>query len=115
MPKCSRFSATTLVKHALAFEAALADAEAAEGLLTADEAARITIVCAQLPLDTEILAAEAAHAGTLTIPLVAHLRASLRDEALAAKIHWGATSQGVADTALVLQAKAGSALIARQT
>ena len=98
----------------LAFEAALAEAQAAEGLLTADEAARIAIACAQLPLDTETLAVEAAHAGTLAIPLVHHLRRSLGDEALAAKIHWGATSQDVADTALMLQAKAGSALIARE-
>jgi 3-carboxy-cis,cis-muconate cycloisomerase len=108
------FSDASLVKHALAFEAALAEAEAAEGLLTADEAARIAIACAQLPLDTETLAVEAAHAGTLAIPLVHHLRRSLGDDVVAAKIHWGATSQDVADTALMLQAKAGSALIARE-
>lgn len=108
------FGDVALVKHALAFEAALAEAEAAEDLLTADEAARIAIACAQLPLDTETLAAEAAHAGTLAIPLIHHLRRSLGDQALAAKIHWGATSQDVADTALMLQAKAGSAVVARE-
>ena len=106
------FGDAALVKHALAFEAALAEAEAAEGLLTANEASRIAIACAQLPLDTETLAAEVAHAGTLAIPLVHHLRRSLGDERLAAKIHWGATSQDVADTALMLQVKAGSTLIA---
>ncbi|HEY2836424.1 MAG TPA: lyase family protein, partial [Rhizomicrobium sp.] len=78
------------------------------------QASRIAIACAQLPLDTETLAAEAAHAGTLAIPLVHHLRRSLGDEALATKIHWGATSQDVADTALMLQAKAGTTLIARE-
>jgi 3-carboxy-cis,cis-muconate cycloisomerase len=109
------FGDAALVKHALAFEAALAEAQADAGLLTADEAARIAIVCAQLPLDTETLAAEAAHAGTLAIPLMAHLRRSLGDEALAAKIHLGATSQDVADTALMLQAKAGLRLILRET
>ena len=108
------FSDAALVKHALAFEAALAKAQAAEGLATADEAARIAIVCAQLPLDTETLAAEAAHAGTLAIPLVHHLRHGLSDQALAGKIHWGATSQDVADTVLMLQAKEGLALIARE-
>jgi len=108
------FSDAALVKHALAFEAALAEAQAAEGLLTTDEASRIAIACAQLPLDTETLAVEAAHAGTLAIPLVHHLRRSLGDDALAAKIHWGATSQDVADTALMLQAKAGAALIMRE-
>ena len=109
------FGDAALVKHALAFEAALAQAQAAEGLLTADEAARIAIACAQVPLDTEILALEAAHAGTLAIPLVAHLRSGLGDERLAGKIHWGATSQDVADTALMLQAKAGTQLIHRET
>ena len=108
------FGDATLVKHALAFEAALAEAEAAEGLLTVDEASRITIACAQLPLDTESLAAEVAHAGTLAIPLIHRLRSSLGDEALAAKVHWGATSQDLADTALMLQVKAGSVLIARE-
>ena len=108
------FGDAALVKHALAFEAALAEAQATEGLLTTDEAARIAIACAQLPLDTETLAVEAAHAGTLAIPLVHHLRHGLGDQALGAKIHLGATSQDVADTALMLQAKAGMALIMRE-
>jgi 3-carboxy-cis,cis-muconate cycloisomerase len=108
------FGDAALVKHALAFEAALAEAQAAEGLLTADEASRIAIACAGLPLDTETLAVEAALAGTLAIPLVHHLRRSLGDQALAAKIHLGATSQDVADTALMLQAKAGMALVTRE-
>lgn len=109
------FGDAALVKHALALEAALAEAQAVEGLLTADEAARIAIACAQLALDTETLAIEAAHAGTLAIPLVHHIRRGLGSEALAAKLHWGATSQDVADTAMALQAKAGAALIARET
>jgi 3-carboxy-cis,cis-muconate cycloisomerase len=108
------FGDAAIVKHALAFEAALAEAQAAEGLLSRDEASRIAIACAQLPLDTEVLAIEAAHAGTLAIPLVAHLRRTLGDEALQRKIHLGATSQDVADTALVLQAKDGAALITRE-
>src|SRR5215469_2788929 len=84
------FGDAAMVKYALAFEAALAEAQAAEGILTADEAARIAIACAQLPLDTETLAAEAAHAGTLAIPLIHHLRHGLDDDALAAKLHLGA-------------------------
>ena len=108
------FGDAAIVKHALAFEAALAEAQAAEGLLSRDEASRIAIACAQLPLDTEVLAIEAAHAGTLAIPLVAHLRRTMGDESLRRKIHLGATSQDVADTALMLQAKGGAALITRE-
>lgn len=108
------FGDQAMVKHALAFEAALAEAQAEAGLLTQDEAARIAIACAQLPLDVETLAAEAAHAGTLAIPLVHHLHRALGDEVLAKKLHWGATSQDVADTVLMLQAKAGRELIAHE-
>ena len=108
------FGDEAMVKHGLAFEAALAKAEAAAGLLTNDEAARIAIACAQLPLDLETLAIEAAHAGTLAIPLVQHLRRALGDEALAKKLHWGATSQDVADTTLMLQARTGRDLIVRE-
>ena len=70
---------------------------------------------AQLPLDTETLALEAAHAGTLAIPLVAHLRRAVGDEALQRKIHLGATSQDVADTALMLQIQQGATLIVRES
>jgi 3-carboxy-cis,cis-muconate cycloisomerase len=108
------FGDAAIVKHALAFEAALAEAQAAEGLLSKDEAARIAIACAQLPLDSETLAVEAAHAGTLALPLVAHLRRALGDKLLEPKIHLGATSQDVADTVLMLQARDGAALIARE-
>ena len=40
------FDDKAVVKHALAFEAALAKAQAAEGLLSDDEASRIAIACA---------------------------------------------------------------------
>jgi 3-carboxy-cis,cis-muconate cycloisomerase len=107
------FGDEALLHAALAFERELAAAEAAEGLLTAAEADAIAAACADLPEAGE-LARAAAHAGTLAIPLVAELRARLADQpAAAAKVHLGATSQDVADTALMLQAKAGLALIAR--
>ncbi len=106
------FGDAALVKHALAFEAALAEAQADEGLLSRDEAARVVLACAQLPLDTETLAAEAAHAGTLAIPLTFHLRRVLGDARQA--LHRGATSQDVADTVLMLQAKDGATLISRE-
>jgi 3-carboxy-cis,cis-muconate cycloisomerase len=104
-----------LVRAALDFERELARAQAAEGLLTADDAAAIAEACAALP-DIADLAEQAAHAGTLAIPLVAELRARLADRpATAAKVHLGATSQDVADTSLVLQARAGLALLRRDS
>src|SRR6185437_2996064 len=64
--------------------------------------------------DIDRLAAEAAHAGTLAIPLVAHLRAKLGDAQLGRKVHLGATSQDVADTVLMLQAREGAGLITQE-
>jgi 3-carboxy-cis,cis-muconate cycloisomerase len=106
------FGDAALVRVALAFERELAAAEAAEGLICPAEAAAIGASCAEPP-ETEPLAAAAAHAGTLAIPLVAELRARLGGHPAGNKAHLGATSQDLADTALMLQAKAGLELIAR--
>ena len=102
------FDDRATVAAALAFEAALARACAEEGLAPADAAAVIEAACGE-PLDPETLAREAAHAGTLAIPLVAALRA--RSGEAAKYVHLGATSQDVADTVLMLQAKAARPLI----
>jgi 3-carboxy-cis,cis-muconate cycloisomerase len=110
------FGDETLLAAALAFETELARAGAAEGLLTEREAGLIAAACAAPEIAIATLAAEAAHAGTLAIPLVAHLRRHVarEDLAAAAKVHLGATSQDLADTALMLQAKAGVTLIRRE-
>ena len=109
------FGDEALLAHACRFEAALARAEAAEGVIAPDAAALIAEICAAPELDVATMADAAAHAGTLAIPLVRHLRAGLaaRDKAAAETLHLGATSQDVQDTALMLQAKAGVAIILR--
>ena len=108
------FCDESLVRAALALEAALAEAEAAEGLIPGNAASLIAQVCADLPVDIDSLAAEAAHAGTLAIALLHRLRTRLGEDTAAAKaLHLGATSQDVADTALMLQVKAGLDLIER--
>ena len=93
------------IRHGLAFEAALARAQADPPL--ADEIAQ---ACASIEIDPAELAEEAAHAGTLAIPLVARLRAALSEQAAQA-VHRGATSQDLADTIMVLQAKDATALV----
>jgi 3-carboxy-cis,cis-muconate cycloisomerase len=100
------FADAALVQGALAFEAALATAQAAEGLIAEADATAIGAACGRLTPDIAVLAEEAAHAGTLAIPLVARLRAALQaaHPAAAAATHRGATSQDLADTALMLQA-----------
>jgi 3-carboxy-cis,cis-muconate cycloisomerase len=107
------FGDETLLRAALDFEAALARAQAGEGLIPAAAADVIAETCAGAQFDIADLAEEAAHAGTLAIPLVFRLRALVaeRDGPAATLVHCGATSQDVADTALMLQAKAASGLI----
>lgn len=105
------FDDAATLRHALAFEAELARAEAAEGLIDTAEAEAIAGLCAGIVIDPAALAAEAALAGTLAIPLVARLRKALPDGAAKA-LHKGATSQDVADIVLVRQIREGHTLLA---
>jgi len=105
------FDDAAVLGHALAFEMALAAAEAAEGLISAAAADAISHACAAAQaLDTRDLAARAAQAGTLAIPLVQSLRAALPPE-VAPALHRGATSQDVADCVLMRQVQAADALL----
>lgn len=99
-----------VIAHALAFESALATAQAAEGVLSAEAAQAIASTCTALEINPAALAEEAALAGTLAIPLVARLRAALPLE-VAPLAHKGATSQDVADTVMMRQAVAAHALL----
>jgi 3-carboxy-cis,cis-muconate cycloisomerase len=107
------FGDEALLRAALAFEAALSRAEADERLIPESAAALIIETCNSAPFDVAELAADSAFAGTLAIALVRRLRAAVgaRDAAAAALVHLGATSQDLADSALMLQAKAGAQLI----
>ena len=104
------FEDAATLRHALTFEAELARAEAAEGLIGKAEAEAIAMLCGGIAIDPAALATEAALAGTLAIPLVARLRKEL-PEAAAKALHKGATSQDVADIVLVRQIRDGHALL----
>jgi 3-carboxy-cis,cis-muconate cycloisomerase len=99
------FSDRAAVQRMLDFEAALARAEAAHGVIPAEAAAPIAACCQAALLDLPALAQAAAAAGNLAIPLVKQLTAAvLAKDAQAGKyVHWGATSQDAIDTGLVLQ------------
>lgn len=98
------FSDAALLASMLRFEVALARAEARAGVIT--ESAANAIAAAAVPdaFDPAAIARDARASGTLTIPLVEMLTARVRasDPAAATFVHWGATSQDVTDTALVL-------------
>jgi len=105
------FADDATLHYALAFEAELARAEAAEGLIKHFEAEEIVNLCATISIKPAELAEEAAFAGTLAIPLLKRLRAKLSKDA-ASQLHRGATSQDVADTVLACQIRDAESLLA---
>jgi 3-carboxy-cis,cis-muconate cycloisomerase len=89
----------------LDFEAALARAEAAVGLIPAEHAEAIGRSCrAAEDFDIAALGAAAASSGNPVVPLVRALSEHVGGEA-ARSIHRGATSQDVLDTATMLVAR----------
>jgi 3-carboxy-cis,cis-muconate cycloisomerase len=85
-------------------EAALARACAQEGLLIAADAEQIAAACVARRFDVAAIGAEARqHAGPV-LPLVRALRAVVGEQ-LAGRVHLGATSQDVLDTAAMLVAR----------
>jgi len=99
------FSSIARLQALLDVEAALAEAEASLGVIPRAAAAPIR-QAAQVELyDAVAIESEARQAGNLAIPLVRHLtaRVASADAVSARYVHWGATSQDIIDTALVLQ------------
>jgi 3-carboxy-cis,cis-muconate cycloisomerase len=104
------FSAETHVRHVLAFEAALAMAEARAEVIPPSAAVAIAAACRVDQFNVVELFHEAATAGTVVIPLVRRLTAQISGEAQS-YVHWGATSQDAIDTAAVLQMREGLDLL----
>lgn len=98
----------------LDFEAALARAEAAVGVIPADAAAAITAACDATRFDLAAIGRAAADGGNLAIPLVKALTAAVGGDA-ARFVHWGATSQDVIDSGFMLQARGGLDLLVAET
>ena len=94
----------------LDFEAALARAEAAVGLIPAEAAAEITRKARVESIDLPALHKGVNYTGHPLISLVRQLAEACEGEA-GRFVHWGATTQDVTDTGLVLQLKAAHALI----
>jgi 3-carboxy-cis,cis-muconate cycloisomerase len=102
------FSDRARVQGMLDFEAALARAEAHADVIPAAAATAIGLQCRAERFDIGALALASAPAGNPAIPLVKALTALVaKENAEAARyVHWGATSQDVMDTGLVLQMRA---------
>src|SRR5436190_2578074 len=97
------------LQNMLDFEAALARAEAALGVIPANAAGPITNACRAESFDLAALADAATRSGNLAIPLVKALTSNVAksDPEAARYVHWGATSQDVIDTGAMLGLRAG--------
>ncbi len=98
------------VQAMLDVEAALARAEARCGLIPAEAAEAIAGCCRADRFDVAALGRGAAPSGTPVVPLVRAMTAAVPREA-AGYVHWGATSQDVIDTAMMLIARRGLDLL----
>lgn len=99
------FSEDAHLNAMLRVEAALAVVEAKLGIIPTEAAEAIATCCALEKIDKAALARAGAAAGNLAIPLVKQLTVAVRKVSTEAAryVHWGATSQDILDTALVLQ------------
>jgi 3-carboxy-cis,cis-muconate cycloisomerase len=107
------FSDRSIVAAMLAFEAALAEAEAAEGVIPTSAVAPIVAATQAGVGAIDSLVDEARRAGSLAIPLVSRLTAAVaeRDARAAAFVHLGSTSQDVIDTAMAIATRQALVLI----
>jgi 3-carboxy-cis,cis-muconate cycloisomerase len=108
------FGERALVRNCVAVEAALARAQARLGIVPAEAAAAITAAAAPVIADPGLLdfarlKRETANVGFPILPLVRQL-AERAGEA-GRYLHWGATTQDIFDSAVVLQIRDGFGLI----
>jgi 3-carboxy-cis,cis-muconate cycloisomerase len=96
------------LQRMLDVEAALARAEAALGVIPKGAAEPIAKACHANHFDIRALGEASVAAGNLAIPVVKALTAEVKksNAEAAGYVHWGATSQDIIDTALVLELRA---------
>ncbi len=102
------FSDEQHVRYLLEVEGALARVQGRLGVIPAGAAAQITSGAATLSVDFDQLRAGTERAGFPIIELVRQLRGHVGAGA-ADFVHWGATTQDIMDTALVVQIRAALA------
>src|SRR5580693_5470410 len=97
----------SVLQAMLEFEVALARAEARHGLIPKEAADAIAAAAVPGNFNISVLADATFRAGTPAIPFVKMLTDQVRktDAEAARFVHWGATSQDVADTAMSLLLK----------
>ncbi|SPB16552.1 3-carboxy-cis,cis-muconate cycloisomerase [Caballeronia novacaledonica] len=107
------WSPRATVQAMLDVEAALARVSALHGVIPPGAVEAIVAACDADNIDADALMTGAQAGGNLAIPLVKQLTAVVKaNDAEAAKyVHWGATSQDIIDTGVVLQLRAALDLL----
>jgi 3-carboxy-cis,cis-muconate cycloisomerase len=107
VPLSDLFSDQSILQAMLDFEVALARAQSHSKIIPKSAAAAIAAVAKAELFDAAVLSGATLRAGTPVIPFVKALTERVRgiDSKAGGFVHWGATSQDVADTALVLLLK----------
>jgi 3-carboxy-cis,cis-muconate cycloisomerase len=100
------FSDEQFVQYMLAVEAALARAEARLAVIPVQAGRQIDLATREIKLDFERMRSSTETDGFPVIELVRQLRAQA-GEATADYVHWGATTQDIMDSALILQLRDG--------
>lgn len=106
------FSEKNRLQKWLDFEAALAATQGEMGLIPAKAAEEIVANCRIEAVDLEATAEETRRIKHTLVPLLRQLQKSLGPDA-SENLHFGATTQDVVDTGLVLQLKEAHAIITR--
>jgi 3-carboxy-cis,cis-muconate cycloisomerase len=103
-PFAELFSDQFVLQAMLDFEVALARAEAKLGIVPQSAAEHIAAAARASDFDISALTNRMLRAGTMAIPVVNALTEKVRARSAEAAgyVHWGATSQDVTDTALML-------------
>jgi len=112
-PLAEVFSDDSVLRAMLDFEVALARAEANLKIIPASASQAIARAADSAAFDIAAIARETLRAGTPGIPLIKALRnrVAQEDSGAADFVHWGATSQDIADTALVLLLKKAAPIL----
>jgi len=107
------FSDASMLRAMLDFEAALARVEAQAGIIPPRAAQVIGKASRSDGFDPQDIARAARQSATPSIPLVEALirRVGTIDEPSAAFVHWGATSQDLADSAMLVLLKRGHQIL----
>ncbi|HKV94855.1 MAG TPA: 3-carboxy-cis,cis-muconate cycloisomerase [Candidatus Angelobacter sp.] len=112
-PLADLFSDESILHAMLQFEMALARVEAKLGVIPHSAATTIKAAAHSARLNAAAIASEAPLSGTFAIPFLHAFKESIRAQApeAAGFVHWGATSQDLCDTALVLLLQKAEAIL----